>query len=63
MAGLVKAPHYNGLRAAVKRVVDDSRVCVVLEQDAASADGGGVGGGGGGGSRELSLRFENACLL
>jgi hypothetical protein len=47
----------------VKRVVDDSRVCVVLEQDAASADGGGVGGGGGGGSRELSLRFENACLL
>ena len=58
MAGLVKAPHYNGLRAAVKRVVDDSRVCVVLEQDDASADG-----EGGGGSRELSLRFENACLL
>jgi hypothetical protein len=52
----------------VKRVVDDSRVCVVLEQDhayptAASADGGEVGVRGGAGSRELSLRFENACLL
>jgi len=45
------------MAGVVKGLVDDERVCVCVDV------GGGRGESAGKNTRELSLRFEHACLL